>query len=152
MSVAVPFTHFLPPLLEQEEGQIYFLLNKMFTPTPHAYKHAPYKAEWRHLLKLEKCAGSQMSYLHTIKTTYTFAYKSDVSWFGRVKDVVKYCMFTSVNAPVNLPQATLHGLLHMVYDRALYSWRHPNILKFFSLFLLRCHLVLLRPISHFTLT
>jgi hypothetical protein len=61
----------------------------------------------------EKCAGSKMSYLHTIKTTYTFANKSDVSWFGRVKDVVKYCVFTSVNAPVNLPQATLHGQLHI---------------------------------------
>ena len=113
MSVAVPFTHLLPRCLDKKRGKFARCYTNSVPQTPQTFKHASYKIEWRHLLKLEKRAGSQMSYLNTIKTTYTFAYKSDVSWFRRVKDVAKYRVLVSVNVPVNLPPATVHGLLHI---------------------------------------
>ena len=72
MSIAVPFTHLPPPLLGQEYGRIYVLvLNKSY---------ASYKIGWHRLLKFEKRAGSQTSYLHTINTTHISSSSSSSSY------------------------------------------------------------------------
>ena len=121
--------------MDKNRGRFILLLRKLHTPTPHAYKHEPYTIKLHHILILEKRSGSQMSCLHKMKTTYKITYKSDVSWFRRIKDVVKYCVFVSVNATVSLTQAT-------VYYRALYNWRHLNVLKWCRIF------NLLQPTGH----